>query len=96
MTSLARYQVDRDNPESLLLEKERLEIAEVSAEIVIGKLPDTRVFRRPVDVGCERFTRSRLRYLPQVEVMDQAWYDIIKVANRIRRAEMRRRQIRGY
>ena len=88
--SLSTYQVERPDPESLLIEKEGVE-----EEIAVFTLPPVEgVFRRPVDVAVERFTRCRLRYLPEVEVMDETWREIIKASNRIKRAEARQRQLK--
>jgi hypothetical protein len=90
MTSLVKYKIDRDNPESLVIEKEGIE---VEGPVVVGKLPKTEmVFRRPVDRE-ERFVRNRLRYLPEVEVMDPMWREICAVSRRISRAEARQRQL---
>ena len=92
--SLSKYKVERDNPESLLVEKEGLE-PEIALSLVLPGVE--RVYRRPVDLeGGERFMRNRLRYLPEVEVMDCFWRDVIKVSNRIKRAETRQRQIRRW
>jgi hypothetical protein len=88
--SLSSYLVERPNPESLAIARE-----EEENEIAVFTLPPVEgVFRRPVDMAVERFTRCRLRYMPKVEVMDETWREIIKASNRIKRAEARQRQIR--
>ena len=88
--SLARYQVERLNPESLAIARE-----EEENEIAVFTLPPVEgVFRWPVDVAVERFTRCRLRYMPEVEMMDETWREIIKASNRIKRCEIRQRQLK--
>ena len=81
--SLSRYQVDRDNPESLLLQKESID-----EDFTIGYTPSPLIIR-PSFGDVQRYSRAR-RPVDQINLADSAaWRFVIRVARR--NQELRRR-----